>query len=202
MLPRLGPYTPRELYSSLMQLLDLSSENQAEPVYWKLALQGIAVGSFTGLVGAGGGFLIVPALALWAGLPMASAVGTSLLVIVLNCTAGFLGTLSHVHVDIQLVAAITVAAIAGSLVGTRLARVVDPISLRRGFAGFVLVMGSMIFIREGALVASTAADALPANAPQLVFAIAMLGAGVLAGRATRSVNNPCDERAFEQGEGI
>jgi uncharacterized membrane protein YfcA len=172
------------------------------PAYLKLAAQGIAVGSFTGLVGAGGGFLIVPALALWAGLPMAAAVGTSLLVIVLNCTAGFLGTLSHVHVDLTLVAAVTTAAVAGSFAGTRLAQVVDPASLRRAFAGFVLVMGSLILVREGALVANAAAEALPANLPQLVFAIAMLCIGVLAGRATRNANDPLIDRAFDQGSGI
>ncbi len=174
----------------------------AEPAYAKLAMQGIAVGSFTGLVGAGGGFLIVPALALWAGLPMASAVGTSLLVIVLNSSAGFLGTLSHVRVDVELVASITAAAIVGSLLGTRLARVVEPALLRRAFAGFVLVMGSFIMVREGSLVAATAATALPANLPQLGFAIAMLCIGALAGRATRSANDPLIERSFDQGAGI
>jgi uncharacterized membrane protein YfcA len=173
-----------------------------EPAYLKLAAQGVAVGSFTGLVGAGGGFLIVPALALWAGLPMAAAVGTSLLVIVLNSTAGFLGTMSHVQVEVELVVAITAAAVAGSFGGTRLARIVDPTSLRRGFAGFVLVMGISILVREGSLVVSTASEALPANLPQLVFAIAMLCIGVLAGRATRSANDPLIERAFDQGAGI
>lgn len=181
---------------------DDSSAHSAQPAYLKLGLQGIVVGSFTGLIGAGGGFLIVPALALWAGLPMAAAVGTSLLVIVMNTAAGFLGTLDHVQVNVALVAAVTTAAIAGSFAGSRLAHVVDPTSLRRGFAGFILVMGSFILVREGALVASAAAEALPANLPQLVFAIVMLCIGVLAGRATRSANDPLIERAFDQGEGI
>ena len=60
----------------------------------RLLAQGLAVGLFTGLIGAGGGFLIVPALALWAGLPMPTAVGTSLLVIVMNSAAGFAGYVS------------------------------------------------------------------------------------------------------------
>ena len=90
----------------------------------KLALQGFAVGTFTGLVGAGGGFLIVPALALWAGLPMTAAVGTSLLIIVLNSAAGFIGYLSHVEVQYGLVAAISVTAVLGSFLGSRLATLV------------------------------------------------------------------------------
>ena len=186
-----------------------SPPDESTPVsraaYLKLGLQGFVVGGFTGLVGAGGGFLIVPALALWAGLPMAAAVGTSLLVIVLNCTAGFIGTLSHVRVDGELVAAVAAIAVAGSFAGTRLARVVDPTRLRRAFAGFVLVMGSLILAREGSLVVRTAAEALPANLPQLVFAIAMLCIGILAGRAGRAApraNDPLIERAFDQGAGI
>lgn len=179
-----------------------STAERVEPAYIKLAAQGLVVGSFTGLVGAGGGFLIVPAFTLWAGLPMTAAVGTSLLVIVLNSAAGFIGTLSHVRVEVELVAAVTTAAVAGSFLGLRLALVVDPTSLRRGFAGFVLVMGSLIMVREATLVANTAAQALPANLPQLLFAIAMLCIGILAGRATRSANDPLIERAFDQGEGI
>jgi uncharacterized membrane protein YfcA len=69
----------------------------------RLMAQGLAVGAFTGLVGAGGGFLIVPALVLWAGLPMAAAVGTSLLVIVLKSAAAFLGYVTHVDVDYTLI---------------------------------------------------------------------------------------------------
>jgi uncharacterized membrane protein YfcA/uncharacterized membrane protein YedE/YeeE len=71
-----------------------------------LVAQGLGVGLFTGLVGAGGGFLIVPALALWAGLPMRAAVGTSLFVIVLSTLAGFSGYARHVRVDLALVAAV------------------------------------------------------------------------------------------------
>lgn len=87
----------------------------AERSLWRLLSQGLAVGLFTGLVGAGGGFLIVPALALWAGLPMAAAIGTSLFVIVLNTLAGFFGYVNHVRVDYALVAAVAAAAILGSV---------------------------------------------------------------------------------------
>ena len=168
----------------------------------KLVLQGLAVGSFTGLVGAGGGFLIVPALALWAGLPMAAAVGTSLLIIVLNSASGFLGYSSHVQVDYRLVAAVTGMAIAGSFVGSRLTTLVEPAKLRRAFAGFVMLMGCFILIREGTLVAKTLGPALPTSWPQVVFAIAMLVLGTLAGRGSKRAEQSHSELAFTQGEGI
>ncbi len=167
----------------------------------RLVLQGFAVGSFTGLVGAGGGFLIVPALVLWAGLSVPAAVGTSLFVIVLQTLAGFSGYAARIAVDYGLVAAIAVAAIAGSWVGVRLARVVEPASLRRMFAGFVMAMGVLIFVREGTLVVETGRAALPGTLPQLAFALAMLGIGVLAGRASRGGGGYVSE-AFEGGEGI
>jgi uncharacterized membrane protein YfcA len=167
----------------------------------KLALQGLVVGSFTGLVGAGGGFLIVPALALWAGLPMGAAVGTSLLVIVLNCVTGFAGYASHVRVDFGLVAIVAGTAVAGSLLGSRLATRVDPTALRRAFAGFVMVMGAAILAREGPLVAATVAPALPSTWPQLVFALGMLALGVIAGRSSRRAENRA-ELTFSQGGGI
>lgn len=169
----------------------------------KLALQGLAVGSFTGLVGAGGGFLIVPALVLWAGLPMAQAVGTSLLVIVLNSLAGFAGTLSHASIDPALVGAVAACAVAGSLGGARLGRAVDPAHLRRAFAGLVLGMAAVILVRESSLLLRTAREALPATASQLAFALAMLVIGVLAGRVSRGAGDAeGPQPRLEHGEGI
>jgi len=169
----------------------------------RLVAQGAAVGLFTGLVGAGGGFLIVPALALWAGLPMPTAVGTSLLIIVANTVAGFGGYAAHVTVDFGLVAAVTAAAIAGSFVGSRLAHRVDPASLRRAFAGFVSVMAVFILVREADTWVGTARDALPATAPQIAFALLMLAIGIAAGRVTRrGESDPLADRGFTQGAGI
>jgi len=169
----------------------------------RLVAQGLAVGLFTGLIGAGGGFLIVPALALWAGLPMPIAVGTSLLVIVMNTAAGFAGYAAHVAVDARLVAAISACAIAGSFLGTAFARRVDPARLRRAFAGFVLTMAAVILVREADQWAQSAREALPHSAPQLVFAMFVLGAGIAAGRASRSAgSDPLVERGYEEGAGI
>jgi uncharacterized membrane protein YfcA len=180
--------------------LDQSTDELVSPA--KLVMQGFAVGSFTGLVGAGGGFLIVPALALWAGLPMAAAVGTSLLIIVFNSGAGFLGNLSHVQVDYTLVSMVAGTAVTGSFLGSHLATRVEPASLRRAFAGFVMTMGVVILVREGALVIATLAPALPTSWPQVVFAVAMLALGTLAGRGSKKAEDSHAELVLNQGAGI
>ena len=114
----------------------------------RIAAEGLAVGLLTGLVGAGGGFLVVPALALFGGLPMPMAVGTSLLVIAMNTFAGFLGYVDHVRIDYGLAGAVAAAATAGSWIGARLTTVVHPDRLRRGFAAFVLLMAAFVIHRE------------------------------------------------------
>ena len=167
-----------------------------------LASQGFAVGGFTGLVGAGGGFLIVPALALWAGLPMAAAVGTSLFVIVLKSLAGFLGYVSHVSIDPLLVAIVTGTAISGSFLGTRLARRVDPDHLRRAFAAFVMVLACLILRQEGTLVVETVLPALPTTWPQVVFAMLVLVVGIAAGQVSRRAERAHHELVLMNGAGI
>lgn len=169
----------------------------------RLLAQGFGVGVFTGLVGAGGGFLIVPALALWAGLPMPAAVGTSLAIIVMNTLAGFGGYMAHVDVDLRIVAAVGTAAIAGSFLGSRLSRRIDPAALRRSFAAFVAAMATFILVREADAWLATARDALPATAPQIAFALLVLAAGVAAGRVTRrGESDPLADRSFSHGAGI
>jgi uncharacterized membrane protein YfcA len=168
----------------------------------RLVAQGLAVGVFTGLIGAGGGFLIVPALALWAGLPMQRAVGTSLAIIVMNCAAGFAGYANHVEVPWLLVGIVTLAAILGSFAGAVFARRVNPASLRRAFAGFVLAMAALILVREVDRWASDALAALPRSGPQLAFAVLLLAAGIAAGRASRSLSGARGEPDYEGGAGI
>jgi uncharacterized membrane protein YfcA len=109
---------------------------------------GIVVGLVTGLVGAGGGFLVVPALALLGGLPMTVAIGTSLLVIAMKSFAGLAGYLSSVHIHWPLAAAVTAAAIAGSLLGGRLAGRIPETVLRRAFGWFVVVMGVFVLAQQ------------------------------------------------------
>ncbi|WP_122262422.1 sulfite exporter TauE/SafE family protein [Ornithinimicrobium cerasi] len=114
----------------------------------KVVLEGLVVGLVTGLVGAGGGFLVVPALVLLGGLPMSVAVGTSLLVIAMKSFAGLAGYLTSVQLDWPLVLGVTAAAVVGSLVGARLVRVVPERALRRGFGWFVLAMAVLILVQE------------------------------------------------------
>jgi hypothetical protein len=169
----------------------------------RLVAQGGAVGLFTGLVGAGGGFLIVPALALWAGLPMQAAVGTSLVVIVMNTLAGYAGYANHVRIDPALVAAVAATAVAGSFAGARFAQRVDPTSLRKAFAGFVLAMAALVLVREAGTWLAVVRAALPHSAGQLVLVLLALAVGVAAGRAShRAAEAPYTEPIFEQGAGI
>ncbi len=119
-----------------------------EPSLARSLAIGVSVGVVAGLVGAGGGFLIVPALALFAGLAMPEAVGTSLLVIALQSFAGFAGHAGHVQLDWMLTAVITGAAIVGGLAGARLARHVSPDALRRGFAWLVLAMAVFLLGKQ------------------------------------------------------
>ncbi len=106
----------------------------------KIIAEGTAVGLITGLVGAGGGFLVVPALVILGGLTMPAAVGTSLLVIALKSGAALAGHLATINWTLTL--AITALAIAGSLIGARLACHVNPHTLRKAFGWFTITIGT------------------------------------------------------------
>lgn len=114
----------------------------------KIVADGIAVGAVTGLVGAGGGFLIVPALVLLGRLPMRTAVGTSLLVIAMNSFASFLGHAGHTPVNYSLALLVTVFAVLGSLFGERFSYRIPETQLRRGFGWFVLLSALALLIKE------------------------------------------------------
>ena len=148
------------------------------PPLRRIVLDGLAVGAVTGLVGAGGGFLVVPALVLLGGLAMPAAVGTSLLVIAMKSFAGLGGYLTTVSLDWALVAAISALAVAGSLLGALLTPRVPETALRRGFGVFVLAMGVFVLTQE-----------LPAPFGQIL----VVGAAVLAGGALvcRLIGDAC-----------
>lgn len=114
----------------------------------KVLAEGLVVGAVTGLVGAGGGFLVVPALVLLGGLSMEVAVGTSLVVIAMKSFAGFAGFLGHTEIDWTLGLLVAGSAVVGSVGGAWLAGRVPPERLRTGFAWFVVVMAFFILGQE------------------------------------------------------
>ena len=108
---------------------------------------GLLVGSLTGIVGVGGGFLIVPALVLMR-MPLRQAVGTSLLVITGTCVVGFLGYLGHVSLDWTAVALVAAGTLPGIAMGSYLHQFIPQSILRRGFAVFLVVMAGFVFIEN------------------------------------------------------
>ena len=118
-------------------------------VNWRSCLpkaigSGLAVGFLTGLFGVGGGFLIIPALVLLLGLPMTVAVGTSLLIIVVNSAAGFAAHAGDTPLDYRLAAVFTLAAVAGSVLAAPLATRLPAHRLRRWFAYLVLAIAAFV----------------------------------------------------------
>ena len=125
--------------------------DEDEPVAFNfpmIALEGSVVGVITGIVGAGGGFLIIPALVLLAKLPMKMAVGTSLLIIAAKSLIGFLGDLSTQTIDWQLLLIFTALSIVGIFIGSALSKKINEKILKTGFGWFVLAMGIYIITKE------------------------------------------------------
>jgi hypothetical protein len=159
----------------------------------RVVAQGLAVGAAAGLVGAGGGFLVVPALVLLGGLPMEVAVGTSLVVISLQSFAGFVGFLGHTPIDWTLGIWVSASAVVGSVVGSWLAGSVSPERLRKGFAWFVITMAFFVLGQEAP---RALGKALPMS---LVLALSFAGTLTLAALrwiATRTAS-PRVEAAVE-----
>jgi uncharacterized membrane protein YfcA len=122
---------------------------------------------------------------------------------VLNTIAGYAGYSAHVAIDARLVAAVAATAIAGSFLGARFARRVDPASLRRAFSLFVLAMGCFVLVRETPTWIGVARQALPQSAAQLAFVLLALAIGLVAGRASRRAGGaPFTDAVYEQGAGI
>jgi uncharacterized membrane protein YfcA len=125
-----------------------STESQLSFNYPLIVLEGAIVGVLTGLVGAGGGFLIIPALVLLTKLPMKKAVGTSLLIIAAKSLIGFTSDASQQTMDWALLLSITLMAVAGLFAGNALSKKIEGVKLKKGFGWFVLVMGVYILLKE------------------------------------------------------
>lgn len=115
--------------------------------YTKLVLQSMIVGTITGFVGVGGGFLIIPSLVLFAGLPMKKAVGTSLMIMAISSSLGVLGdSARQAEINYSFLAIFSGFAIAGIIAGSYLTRYINDTKLKPAFGWFVMAMGLFVFI--------------------------------------------------------
>lgn len=136
---------------SMIRKSTVQASNEEEELkfnYPMIALEGGLVGILTGIVGAGGGFLIIPALVLFARLPMKMAVGTSLLIIAAKSLIGFLGDLSNLTIEWNFLLTFTSLSILGIFLGSYLSKFIPGEKLKTAFGWFVLVMGSYIILKE------------------------------------------------------
>jgi uncharacterized membrane protein YfcA len=125
-------------------------EKETEQVfnYPLILVEGVLVGVLTGLIGAGGGFIIIPALVLLSKLPMKKAVGTSLMIIAAKSLLGFLGDVSNYSIDWPFLLSIAGLAVVGIFIGIQLANFIPGKKLKPAFGWFVLVMGVYIISKE------------------------------------------------------
>jgi len=137
-------------YSMIKKEKDVTDEapQKQQFNYPLILMEGILVGILTGLVGAGGGFLIIPALVLLSKLPMKEAVGTSLVIIAAKSLIGFFGESGETVIDWVFLSKVTVFAIIGIFTGMGLSKRINGDKLKPAFGWFVLVMGIYIVLKE------------------------------------------------------
>lgn len=136
-------------YSMITDNKPESDENEALKYNYPLiAAEGLVVGTLTGVVGAGGGFLIIPALVLLVRLPMKMAVGTSLLIIAAKSLIGFVGDLGNQVIDWNFLLIFTGLSIVGIFIGTYLTKFIPGGKLKKSFGWFVLIMAVYILVKE------------------------------------------------------
>lgn len=159
---RLGEFTFSKrllllgLFAVLMIIASYSiirgrKQAKAENGEWRtplLVTEGLLIGFLTGLVGAGGGFLIIPALVWLTGLQFKTAVGTSLFIIAINSLLGFMGDMLNYGIDWTFLLSLTALAVFGILVGNRLQKKISADRLRKAFGWLTLIMGIFMLVRE------------------------------------------------------
>jgi uncharacterized membrane protein YfcA len=116
--------------------------------YYKTFIQGLVIGTITGLIGAGGGFLYVPALVLWANIPMKKAVGTSLIIVTINSLIGFTGDMQTLNIEWPFLLTFTGISIIGIVLGTYFSKFISGKKLKKSFGFFVLLMAVYIIYKE------------------------------------------------------
>ena len=161
---RLATHVPNSIRLSLFALFAFSAaiimlfdslravkpgaEPSGEPHFTPvLAIEAIGVGALTALIGAGGGFLIVPALVYLARVPVKQAVGSSLLIITLNSISVLAGSIGQVPIDWPLVGVFTTIAALGAILGARLNRYVPQVRIKQGFALLILILLAVQLVR-------------------------------------------------------
>jgi uncharacterized protein len=125
---------------------ETEAKKKASPMIF--LVYGVLIGLVTGFLGAGGGFLLIPALVILMKLPMKEAIGTSLLIIALNSLIGFLGDIGRHSIDWKFILIVSATAIAGIFIGGYFNQKVNSDKLKKGFGWFVLVMGMYIIVKE------------------------------------------------------
>jgi len=133
---------------SMIRSKTVVAEKLVKEKRWVLVMYGVLIGLVTGFLGAGGGFLLIPALVILMKLPMKEAIGTSLLIIALNSLIGFLGDIGRHPIEWKLILIITAIAIVGIFLGTYFNQKVNSQKLKKGFGWFVLIMGIYIIVKE------------------------------------------------------
>lgn len=129
---------------------EISSPNRRFRTFLVL-VEGALIGFLTGFVGAGGGFLIIPALVFLTGLQFKTAVGTSLFIIAANSLFGFLGDVMYLPIDWRLLISLTLVAVAGIFIGHYFSRRISQIRLRMAFGWLTLATGILILLKETAV---------------------------------------------------
>lgn len=138
------------IFAAISMLKKKKTENieSKESSITVLIIQTFIIGIIIGLVGAGGGFLIIPSLVLFAKLPMKKAVGTSLFIIAMNSLIGFIGDVQNIAIDWIFLLTFTSISIVGIFIGIYLNKYVNEVQLKKGFAYFVLLMAVFILFKE------------------------------------------------------
>ena len=138
------------IFASLSMIKSKKKDNliYVNQPYYKIFIQGLIIGTITGIIGAGGGFLYVPALVLWANLPMKKAVGTSLIIISMNSLIGFMGDLHNLHVDWRFLLSFSFLTIIGIIIGGSLSKFVSNTILKKAFGYFTLLTAFYIIYKE------------------------------------------------------
>ncbi|SFA89703.1 hypothetical protein SAMN05660845_0859 [Flavobacterium swingsii] len=138
------------IFASVSMIKRSNADKKMQEIsFIQLSLIGLIVGFVIGFLGAGGGFLIIPALIFFAGLEMKQAIGTSLFIIFINSIIGFGGdVINGIQLDYKLLFIISSIAIFGMFIGTHLSKKIDGSKLKPAFGWFVLIMGIYIISKE------------------------------------------------------